>query len=344
MFESQTYEIILKRMLDKLPTDVDKREGSVAYDMLAPKAAELAMAYIELDNVLKFGFVDTTYGSFLDSKVSEAGIIREQAKKATGVITITGPNGVIPANTIVYTNNGIQFVTDTAATITAGSVNINITAVIAGIGGNVAANSITNIKLANMTCTNTNTTIGGADIQSDASLLQAYLTKVKKPSTSGNKYHYYNWAKEVIGIGDAKVVPTWNGANTVKVIVIDTDKKPVTAPKVLEVQTYIESQMPIGATLTVESGVNKTINIAADITISAEITMLTATNNIKAKIEEYFKSATFIDSDIKHAKIGSLILQVTGVLDYTNLTLNGASSNVALANNEVPALGTVNFT
>lgn len=51
MFENETYENILNRMLDNISDDIDKREGSVAFDMLAPKAIELTQAYSELDNV-----------------------------------------------------------------------------------------------------------------------------------------------------------------------------------------------------------------------------------------------------------------------------------------------------
>ena len=38
MSETITYEEILKRMLDRVPSGLDKREGSVIYDALAPAA------------------------------------------------------------------------------------------------------------------------------------------------------------------------------------------------------------------------------------------------------------------------------------------------------------------
>ena len=37
-----TYEELLQAMLDRVPSDVDKREGSVIYDALAPCAYFLA--------------------------------------------------------------------------------------------------------------------------------------------------------------------------------------------------------------------------------------------------------------------------------------------------------------
>ena len=38
MFEKMTYEAILQDMLNRVTSDVDKREGSIIYDALAPCA------------------------------------------------------------------------------------------------------------------------------------------------------------------------------------------------------------------------------------------------------------------------------------------------------------------
>ena len=42
------------------------------------------------------------------------------------------------------------------------------------------------------------------------------LKKVSLPATSGSKYHYIQWAKEINGVGNAKCLPLWNGNGTVK--------------------------------------------------------------------------------------------------------------------------------
>jgi uncharacterized phage protein gp47/JayE len=56
VYEDVTYEVILQRMLDRVPDTIDKREGSVIYDALAPAAVELQLMYIELDTILKLAF------------------------------------------------------------------------------------------------------------------------------------------------------------------------------------------------------------------------------------------------------------------------------------------------
>ena len=45
---SQTYKEILQGMLDKVPGNVDKREGSIIYDALAPCAYFLMQQQFQL--------------------------------------------------------------------------------------------------------------------------------------------------------------------------------------------------------------------------------------------------------------------------------------------------------
>jgi uncharacterized phage protein gp47/JayE len=48
MFEVMTYEKIMERMLARVPNNMDKREGSVMWDALAPAAKELEDMYFAL--------------------------------------------------------------------------------------------------------------------------------------------------------------------------------------------------------------------------------------------------------------------------------------------------------
>ena len=46
--DDMSEEAILQRMLSKIPDTIDKREGSIIYDALAPASKELAIIYLEL--------------------------------------------------------------------------------------------------------------------------------------------------------------------------------------------------------------------------------------------------------------------------------------------------------
>ncbi|HEX2926159.1 MAG TPA: baseplate J/gp47 family protein, partial [Ruminiclostridium sp.] len=82
MYENMTYELLLRRMLDRVNDSVDKREGSVIYDALAPAAAELAQMYIEADVILAETFADTASRDFLIKRAAERGIVPKSASNA----------------------------------------------------------------------------------------------------------------------------------------------------------------------------------------------------------------------------------------------------------------------
>src|SRR5690625_4113846 len=99
MYENQTTDAIRRRMLDDSPADIDRRQGSVTYDLVSPAAIQLARLYIDLDFTLTNGFIDTaTDGAYIDLRASEFGITRKPAEKAEGTVTFSGPEGTaIPA-------------------------------------------------------------------------------------------------------------------------------------------------------------------------------------------------------------------------------------------------------
>ena len=80
--EYYEYETILNRMLDKIPDTLDKREGSIIYDALAPAAAEMAQMYIVLKNNIDLVFADTAVEEYLDRLSNQVGLTRKEATKA----------------------------------------------------------------------------------------------------------------------------------------------------------------------------------------------------------------------------------------------------------------------
>ena len=91
MFENMTFENILNDMLERIPSDIDKREGSIIYDALAPAAYKLAEAYFMLRNYVDLFFADTAVGEYLSRRTAEIGIVRRPATKAIRKIVTTGP-------------------------------------------------------------------------------------------------------------------------------------------------------------------------------------------------------------------------------------------------------------
>lgn len=333
MWENMTFENILNDMLSRVSTDVDKREGSVIYDALAPTAFKLAETYFMLSMYLDLVSGDTAVGEFLDRVVADYGITRKPATHAIRKIETTEPveigtrwglNGTVYNITELIAENVYKAECEQIGTI-----------------GNQYSGTLENIdNVSSVIATLTDIITSGEDEETDDNLRARFFNQVRSTSTSGNIYDYKKWALEVPGCGDAKVFSLWNGPGTVKVLVVDENMEidPVLSTAVYD---YIESVRPVGATVTVESPQEKIINISADVTLDGSDTLANMQTKYSNLIAKYFRNATFEIYTISYAKIGSLLLSIPGVADYSNLTVNGGIANIVIGDDEMPILGTV---
>lgn len=350
MFETQTYPQILQRLKSQVSSGMDSSEGSFIHDVLSPAALEMAQLYANLDLVLVFSFAQTTHGQYLDYRAGEHGLVRKAATYATGTLNVSGSQGIVIAQGQVFvTDGGIEFETTTGASIPeAGSVLIPIRAKAPGITGNVPSATIKKAQAAIpgvTSITNEIPTSGGVDEENDEALLNRLLEKVRYPVTSGNAYHYLQWAKEVVGVGDAKVFPLWNGAGSVKVVIIDSENGPADPELVADTAAYIESVMPIGSALTVESALALDIDIAAAVSLAEGYTLEQVTTSLTELAANYLKEIALKQDYISYAKIGSILLETPGILDYSGLTVNEGAENIPVdlsaGNCQVAVVGAV---
>ena len=189
--------------------------------------------------------------------------------------------------------------------------------------------------------TNTVPATDGFDEETDDELRTRYFEKVSLPATSGSKYHYVMWAKEVSGVGDAKCIPLWNGNGTVKVIIINSDKGIASEELISEVTQHIEENRPIGAEVTVESASPLVIDISVALVLANGVDTETAKIRISESITKYLQKNTFSTTYISYAQIGGCILSCDEVKDYSNLTLNDDIDNIPVSDTQVPVLGVI---
>jgi uncharacterized phage protein gp47/JayE len=335
LYEVQTYETILARMLSRVPDDLDKREGSIIYDALSPSAIELAKMYVELDTNLRLGFASTSSGEWLDRKVAEQGILRRQATKATRSATFNVPVAVGER----FYKDGLYYVVKTAG------VSATLECEASGAVGNGSGGTLQPVNyISGLTAATLGPVlVPGTDMETDISLYTRYREKVTRPATSGNAAQYKQWALEVTGVGDAKVFPLWNGPATVKVVLLGPDKRAPSAQVVSDAAAYIESQRPIGAVVTVAAASEIPIHMTVDVTLSSG-TLTQAQAGITQEAEAYLKSLAFHDPIVRYVRLANVILEAPGVQDYTGFTLNGGTSNISIPDGSVAILGTVTVT
>lgn len=352
-YSKYTEAYILAHMLAQISSGIDISEGSATEATLSPFAIELAEGYINLDSVINLFFPQTTHGQYVDNWLATRGMDRKPGTAAIGAVTFTGTNGtVIPSGTKVQTAGGLLYDTTAVVTITGTTASVSVQAEAVGTAYNVAAGAINSIPIAVIgvsSVTNAASITGGVDVESDASAIARFLEDARNPSTSGNKYDYYGWAVSVSGIGDAKILPLWNGNGTVKVVLIDGNKQPASSALVTNVQAYTEGFRPIGATVTYESATGLSINVSATLLLASGYTVSGVQSAVQTSIASFLKSIAFSNNlsavnqldYVSYAKIGDAILNVPGVLDYSNLTVNGGTANVSVQIESVAVLGTV---
>lgn len=195
-----TYEAILERMLASAPADIDKREGSIIYDALAPCAAELAKAYVDLEQFREECYAETASREFLVLRAAERGIT---PRAATNAILSAEFNVDVPIGSR-FSLDGLNYVvTDT---------NV-VTCETAGIEGNrhfgdaLPIDFIEGLETAKITAL----LIPGEDDEDTESLRKRYFGSFKIGSFGGNKADYIEKISAIAGVGGVKITRVWNG-------------------------------------------------------------------------------------------------------------------------------------
>ncbi len=80
----------------------------------------------------------------------------------------------------------------------------------------------------------------GKNAETDDELRKKYISIVNHPAYGGNAADYKQKTKELEGVGGVKVIPTWNGGGTVKLVIINSSYKKPDAALISSVQEAID--------------------------------------------------------------------------------------------------------
>lgn len=340
------YETILQQALERVPEKYSKREDTAIYNAIAPNAYILSKAYEEIQENLKKSFGDTSYGIWLERIVQVNGFGMERLQ-ATACIKKGEFKNV--NDELMDIPIGARFAFEEFTFIAIESLSIGLYKLESEQKGSSSNEIIGDLlPIDNIpslgSCRIIENIKDGIDIETDEHLRERYFKSIREPATSGNVYHYSKWALEVPGVGAAKVFPLHEGPGTVKVVIADTDMQVVDPALVQSVQEYIENVRPIGATITVTSASEKTIDVSAKVRITQGGDLQALEIAFKDALRDYNKSITFKAGYISYAKVGSLLLDTESVLDYEDLKLNNTVANIELLPDEIPVIGTVTLT
>ena len=366
MFEEYTFEVILQRMLDRVASDVDKREGSVIYDALAPAALELQLMYIELENMLKQCFADTADRTWLIMRAKERGI--EPYGASAAVL-----RGVFQPETADV--EGRRFNLD--------SLNYTVGEVLPDGGRAVYCENLGaegSRHLGAMTpleyipdlvkASLTEVLTEGRDEEDTEDFRSRYFESLNTMAFGGNEADYINKLrslneKEDIakmgGIGQVRIYSAddWNGGGTVKAVISARDNSPCTGELIALVQEYIDPVenhgkgsgiAPVGHIVTIASVNSQDLDISLKITAEEGYTSESLTPFIKEEADKYFAALAekWEDShkplEVTVSRLAGNIQDITGIKNIESINVGGAlfGKSLVLEKDCFPALGRLN--
>ena len=207
MYEEQTYELILQRMLNRVSDKLDKRPSSLIYDTHSATAIELQNLYIELEYLIINSYGDTAARDFLILLCRERGITPELATNAVlkgeftpTTINLTGQRFNINELNYIVTEQ-----------IVPGQYQVKCeTAGIIGnqyLGDMIPMEYIDGLK----TATLTKILIPGEDEEDTEVLRKRYFDSFNEQTFGGNHADYLAKVKSIDGVGNVKITRVWNG-------------------------------------------------------------------------------------------------------------------------------------
>lgn len=365
-FTGKTYQSILAGMLQRIPGTYDKRDTSPIPTALGPAAWALEGFYLALNIVQGQAFVQTATGESLDMLAPIGGISRDQASAAVRLGVF---NMAVPIGARFSTVNGEDSINFTVTAATGTEYQFQLTAETPGSVGNDYTGPILPITtIPGLTSAQiTEILVPGEDTETDDSLRARLIAALNERPFGGNIAAYREAVLDIEGVGAVQVWPTWNGGGTVKLSVVEAgDFLPASSVLLEAVQNAIDpppnqglglGMAPIGATVTTVAPEVVAVDVSATLTLAAGYTLEQVRPLVQTALEGLFLSVregwgtalstseVLYGADVYLARVSAAILGVTGILNVTDLTLNGAAADVILTQSgtvqQVPALGTV---
>lgn len=341
-----TFEEIMDRMLTNVPNTLDKREGSLIWDALAPCARELANMYEAIDEKLRNTFAGTADREWLIKCCAEIGISPLPATYSVrkGVFT--------PTNLEI--NIGERFNFDDLNFIVTEKLEDGVYSLqceTKGVSGNFGTGELIPVQYIQglETATLTGEILVYGEDEEDTEVLRArYFATLPTMTLDGNIAQYSKWCREFAGIGNFKIFPEWNGKNTVKVSILSAENTVASQTLINNFQEYLDpnseglgmGKAPIGAVVTVTTATEKPINITATLMLRAGYDVPV---NLEEDLRKYLLGLNYVRNTVSYVAISAVIQNNESVEVALEVTVNGGKENITLTDEQIAKLGTTSF-
>lgn len=377
MFENKTFEQILSTMLNYVNTiepDLDTRVGSLIYTALAPIALELETAYHEMDMILDETFLETASKEYLIKHGKQVGLSLNEATYGT----YKGEFNVDVAIGSRFNLDKFNYAVTAKVSDPAGDNPYYIFELVcetAGSEPNDYLGDLTPISyVANLSHAKLISALVYGEDEEDTETFRARLQEhIANPPVVGNLSQYNEWLSEYRGIGKYRVLSCWNGINTVKLLILNSENKAASDELITQVQNYFDpptaeiddntsadnypqgrgmgnGQAPIGAIVTVDTIKEIPVKVVANLVLKEGYI---SPVGVQEAVETYLNSLVLNKTTIAYMPLSAEIYNAESVEDVISLsiTVNGVTmdanvspfiTSVTIADNEIPVLDTTN--
>lgn len=303
-------------------------------------------------------FPDTAEGEYLLQWASIWDVPPLEATFAEFTASVTGTAGVtIPVDRPYRRSDGVEYTTTAEVTLTGSGDEITLVAVVAGVSGRMETGDVLSIVSPIAGLASAATVVDvitvAEDAEAEASHRDRLLDRIQNPPSGGAANDYIQWARAVPGVTRAWVGPQALGPGTVVVYFVTDAEDPITpsAPKITEVEDYIEERRPVTANVSVTAPTLLDLDLTIEIKPNNAATQDAITEELNdlifrdAALAGAYKSPGVLhDGKILLSRIREAISIALGEEDHNVLLVNGgAPADVTPATGELIVLGTITW-
>ena len=354
-------EKILKELKDDIPDSLDKRDGSLIHTILAPIAMKIAKMEEERELSLEEAYVDTASLPAMILRARERGIEYRDETTAMICADITLTGGEITGGERFFTEDGGVYYTVVSLSDD-GSDVLLVCENTGDVGNRESGNLIYDGRsLSVQSAVITGIVEYGRNAETVDSLRGRYYDSLNASSFGGNIQDYREKCLAVPGIGGVQVRRAWDGVGTVKLVLVSSDYTAISKESGLveTVQNLFDPIIDgehtgtgiatIDHEVTAVSVGETPINIMVSVDLENDVSYSDVQNTVNSALSAYFTSlcetwAKTGKAVVRIGRIESVISSVNGVLEAYDATINGSSKGLIFDGDNIPILGTVEFT
>ena len=348
MFDDRLFKTIMQEMMASFGPDVRTDEGSLAYNACCKIAQKLEDVYGDMDALNDNMLPDTQDLDHLIRYAAERGIsynyatapivrgVFEQAVSLGAVFSCGNYSYTVTEMIDTYDYNLTCTTTGAEANTNLGKLE-PITFINGWIGGEI-----------------TEVIVPGEDDEETETFRTRVIDSFKVSPFGGNKSDYRNYVDAITGVGGCKPKRRDSDSAIVNIWVLSSAYGVPDADLIAEIQEAVDptettgegdGMAPICHSVVVKAVEAVDISIETTITFEDGYSTDTSQSQVEKVVNAYFtelkaawESRDASNTYVRISQIESRILDVEGVVDVANTTINGEASNLVLSFEQIPVL------